>query len=216
MTREEQLEKELEEERAKNQKLEGNIREQNSYITKLEGKISRGDTAPQQPANAQTTQALDPTLQKYLENTMREDIISKAIIQIKSEVTEEEYLAIESDFKDFLNRNMTKANVSIEYVTDAFSLIYGRARRDKNHPINAIGAKGTTPNTTAATVDIGSNHAGIDAVNRAISQKPPIMTGADSNASANPPDAPNTVTSTRDAFKSLKDKFGQLGANRFS
>jgi hypothetical protein len=214
MTQQE-LEQALNEERAKNARLEENIRNQNSYITKLEqqrGNAAQASQAGQAPATA----ALDPTLQKYLEEQMRNDITSKAIAQIKSEVTTEEYAAVEADFLDFLNRNMNKGNTSINFVLDAFSLVYGRAKRLKDHAINNIGAKGTTPSSTAPEVNVGTNTSGIDAVNNAIANKPPMMTGNDTNAASGPPDTSNSIKNTKDAFGSLREKFGQIGANRFS
>lgn len=210
----EEMQEALNEERAKNARLEQNIKNQNSYITKLENQ--RGGAATPQTGNTPATAQLDPTLQKYLEDQMRNDITSKGITQIKSEVPAEEYAAIESDFLAFLNRNMDKNNTSVDYVLDAFSLIYGRAKRNKNHAINQLGAKGTTPSTTAPIKDAGTNQEAIDAVNKTISNKPPMMTGNDANAASGAPDTGNGIKNTKDAFGSLREKFGQIGANRFS
>lgn len=210
----EEMEIALNEERAKNARLEQNIKNQNSYITKLENQ--RGGAATPQAVSTPATAQLDPTLQKYLEDQMRADVTNKGITQIKSEVPADEYSTIESDFLEFLNRNMNKNNTSIEYVLDAFSLVYGRAKRDKNHAINQIGAKGTTPSATAPVKDAGTNQEGIDAVNQTISNKPPMMTGNDANAASGAPDTGTGIKNTKDAFGSLREKFGQIGANRFS
>jgi hypothetical protein len=210
----EELEEALNEERAKNARLEQNIKNQNSYITKLENQ--RGGAATPQTGGTPAAAQLDPTLQKYLEDQMRNDITAKAITQIKSEVSAEEYAAVEPDFLEFLNRNMNKSNTRIDYVLDAFSLVYGRVKRDKNHAINQIGAKGTTPSATAPVKDAGTNQGAIDAVNQTISTKPPMMTGNDANAASGAPDTGTGIKNTKDAFGSLREKFGQIGANRFS
>lgn len=210
----EELQNELNEERAKNARLEQNIKNQNSYITKLENQ--RGAAAAPASGSTPSTAQLDPTLQKYLEDQMRNDITAKGITQIKSEIPEEEYLAIEPDFLEFLNKNMNKTNISVGYVLDAFSLVYGRAKRDKNHAINTVGAKGTTPSATAPAIDVGTNQEGIAAVNKTIANKPPMMTGNDANAASGVPDTGNGIKNTKDAFGSLREKFGQIGANRFS
>ena len=210
----EELQEALNEERAKNAQLEQNIKNQNSYITKLESQ--RGVAATLQTGGTPAAAQLDPTLQKYLEDQMRNDILAKGITQIKSEVSAEEYAAVEPDFLEFINRNMNKANTSIDYVLDAFSLVYGRVKRDKNHAINKIGAKGTTPSATAPVKDAGTNQGAIDAVNQTISNKPPMMTGNDANAASGAPDTSTSIKNTKDAFGSLREKFGQLGANRFS
>lgn len=210
----EELQNELNEERAKNARLEQNIKNQNSYITKLENQ--RGGAAAPQAGTTPATAQLDPTLQKYLEEQMRNDITAKGITRIKSEIPEAEYNAVESDFLAFLSNNMTKANTSIDYVLDAFSLVYGRAKRDKNHAINQLGAKGTAPSATAPVSNAGTNQEGIDAVNQTIANKPPIMTGNDANAASGAPNTGNGIKNTKDAFGSLREKFGQIGANKFS
>ena len=69
---------------------------------------------------------------------------------------------------------------------------------------------------TAPVKDAGTNQESIDAVNQTISNKPPMMTGNDANAASGVPDTGNGIKNTKDAFGSLREKFGQIGANRFS
>lgn len=194
----EALEKELQGEKKK-------VTDQNSYITKLEAQAKAGNTSPQQSATA----ANDPVVQRYLEEKMREDTLSKAYVIIKQEVSEDIFKVIEPDLEAFLNKNMTKQNTTVAFVTDAFSLILGKAYRNKEHAIHKIGKGGTptaTPNQT--------NAVNVQNVQQSLRQTPPVITGQD-GTSGGLPSTEVKVVNTKDAFKALRERFNQSGGNKF-
>lgn len=191
----EDLQKELVTERKK-------ISDQNSYITKLEAQVKN----PQPGAPVPST---DPTIQAYIEKKMREDVTAQAIAAIKADVTEDIYKAVEPDFLEFLEKNMRKENVRVDYIVDAFALVWGRCMRKKDHPIHAV--KTTTPGGTTPT---NQNPIPGQMVPPVITQ-PPGITGREGGGTP-PPSTDIKVANTKEAFAALKQKMGTIGGGKFS
>lgn len=209
--------KERDEALADNKQLKENISRQNSYITKLENKTNSTNIESAQKSTSPTVDTrFDPAVQAYLEKNMKRDAIEEAKIIIKSEITEEMFKAVEPDFNAFLEKNLKKENCTSAYIVDAFSLVMGRALRNKEHPINKIG-KGTA--TPPATPIPTTNSSQVQSVQNTIlnNTTPPVMTNKDVGAASGMP-AGNGVQhqTTRDAFKSLKDRFANMGGNKFN
>ena len=209
--------KERDEALADNKQLKENISRQNSYITKLENKTNSTNIESAQKSTSPTVDTrFDPAVQAYLEKNMKRDAIEEAKIIIKSEITEEMFKAVEPDFNAFLEKNLKKENCTSAYIVDAFSLVMGRALRNKEHAINKIG-KGTA--TPPATPTPTTNSSNVQAVQNTIlnNTTPPVMTNKDVGAASGMP-AGNGVQhqTTRDAFKSLKDRFANMGGNKFN
>jgi hypothetical protein len=208
-----QLEQQLSEAQATIGTLETNVKNQNSYITKLEQQRQNPQT--QQPAG---NASLDPLVQKYIEDKMRADTLAKAEAQIQSEVSMEQYEAVKDDFHKFLDSTLTKHNTTVNYMVDAFSLVMGRALRNKEHPIHQI-----SPNTKVMPGDqqavdqpaIPTNGTTIANVQQTLANMPPIMTDKDTGASYSAPPTDKPIKNTRDAFQSLKSKFSDMGGNKF-
>lgn len=208
--------KERDEALADNKQLKENISKQNSYITKLENRNSTNIESAQKSAAPTADTRFDPAVQAYLEKNMKRDAIEEAKVLIKSEITEEMYKAVEPDFMSFLEKNLKKENCTSAYIVDAFSLVMGRALRNKEHPINKIG-KGTA--TPPATPTPTTNSSQVQSVQNTIlnNTTPPVMTNKDVGAASGMP-AGNGAQhqTTRDAFKSLKDRFANIGGNKFN
>ena len=201
---------------AENKKLNENISRQNSYITKLEANRSQPSDQAQRPTSSTVGNNFDPAVQAYLEKNMKRDAIEEAKVQIKQEITEEMYKAIEPDFMAFLDKNLKKENCTTAYIVDAFSLVMGRALRNKEHPINKIGKGMATPPATPTQT---TNSSQVQSVQNTIlnNTTPPIMTNKDVGAASGMPSG-NGVQhqTTKDAFKSLKERFANMGGNRFN
>ena len=210
-----ELTKEREADKATIKQLNDNISKQNSYITKLEARNNSSETAQKSTGSTVDTR-FDPAVQAYLEKNMKRDAIEEAKGIIKSEITEEMFKAVEPDFNAFLEKNLKKENCTSAYIVDAFSLVMGRALRNKEHAINKIG-KGTA--TPPATPTPTTNSSQVQAVQNTIlnNTTPPVMTNKDVGAASGMP-AGNGVQhqTTRDAFKSLKDRFANMGGNKFN
>ena len=190
-----------------------NIKKQNQYITKLEGQ--RGQAAPTAApeTKADAPQGQKDVYQRFIEDQMREKALEKAIAYIKANVTEEEYKAVEPDFKAFLDKNMTIQNTTQEFIVDAYNLVVGRARMIKDHAINQIG-KGSTP---AATPTPPTNGATIATVQSVIANQPPVMSDKDKSAASGTPlpNAQQGIKSTKDAFANLRNTFAGAGGNKY-
>lgn len=208
--------KERDEALADNKQLKENISRQNSYITKLENKNSNNIEPAQKSTNPTVDTRFDPAVQAYLEKNMKKDAIEEAKVTIKSEITDEMYKAVEPDFMAFLEKNLKKENCTPAYIVDAFSLVMGRALRNKEHPINKIG-KGTT--TPSATPTQTTNSPNVQAVQNTIlnNTTPPVMSNKDVGAASGMP-AGNGAQhqTTKDAFKSLKNRFASMGGQKFN
>ncbi len=189
-----ELETELTTERKK-------VSDQNSYITKLEAQVNN---KPNEGGSGQ-----DPIIQAYIERKMREDVLAQAVSLIKSEVSNEEYKAIEPDFLDFLEKNMKKANTKVEYIMDAFSLVWGRCLRKKDHPIHKV--KAATPSGTTPQGKTDQTSGNVPPI---VTQPPGITDG--DGGSTPPPSTETRIANTKDAFSALKKKMGTIGGNRFS
>jgi hypothetical protein len=201
---------------ADNKQLKENISRQNSYITKLENKSNSNIESAQKSATPTADTRFDPVVQAYLEKNMKRDTIEEAKAMIKTEITDEMFKAVEPDFNAFLEKNLKKENCTTAYIVDAFSLVMGRALRNKEHPINKIG-KGTA--TPPATPNPTTNSSNVQAVQNTIlnNTTPPIMTNKDVGAASGMPAGNgNQHQTTRDAFKSLKDRFANIGGNKFN
>lgn len=213
----EAMTKERDEALADNKQLKENISRQNSYITKLENKTNSTNIEPAQKSTTPTVDTrFDPAVQAYLEKNMKRDAIEEAKAMIKTEITEEMYKAVEPDFMAFLDKNLRKENCTAAYIVDAFSLVMGRALRNKEHPINKIGKGMATPPATPTQT---TNSSQVQSVQNTIlnNTTPPVMTNKDVGAASGMPSG-NGVQhqTTKDAFKSLKERFANIGGNRFN
>lgn len=182
------------------------INDQNKYIGQLETQLKTGNNNSAKP---------DDVTMKYLEKNMRRDVIAEAVIEIKKDVSEEVYKAVEPDFLEFLDKTMKKENTTVAFCTDAFSLVYGKCLRKKDHPVNQIG-KGTNPQV-ATPATPGTNGQSVANVNSILQNQPPVITDRD-QSSGSVTGLPNTgvqVKNTRDAFSSLKNRFANNGAGKF-
>lgn len=182
------------------------INDQNKYIGQLETQLKSNPNNPTKP---------DDVTMRYLEKNMRRDVIAEAVAEIKKDVTEEVYKAVEPDFLDFLDKNMKKENTTVNFCTDAFSLVYGKCLRKKDHPVNQIG-KDTNPQVVTPSTP-GTNGQAVANVNSILQNQPPVITDKD-QASGSATGLPNTgtqVKNTRDAFSSLKSRFANNGGNKF-
>lgn len=181
------------------------ITDQNKYVGQLEAQLK---------AKPGTTS--DDVTQRYLEKNMRRDVIAEAVEEIKKDVSEETYKAVEPDFIAFLDKNMKKENTTVAFCTDAFSLVYGQCLRKKDHPVHQVG-KGSNPQTATPQTP-GTNGSVVQNVNSVIQKQPPVISDRD-ETSGSATGLPNTgvqVKNTRDAFSSLKNRFANNGANKFS
>jgi hypothetical protein len=200
---------------AETKQLKENISRQNSYITKLEN--SRATNSEPAPKTATAETKFDPTIQAYLEKNMRRDVLEEAKAQLLKEVTEAEYKAVEEDFLAFLEKNMKNSNCTVAYIVDAFSLVMGRALRNKEHAINKLGKGTQTPETTPTQITPTTNSNSVQSVQTTIlNNTPPVMTGKDTSASVGAPNTGVQHNNTRDAFKSLKQRFANLGGGQFN
>lgn len=191
----EDLQKELATERKK-------ISDQNSYITKLEAQAKN----PQPGAAVPST---DPNIQAYIEKKMREDVMTQATTAIKADVTPEVYQAVEPDFLEFLDKNMRKENVRVDYIVDAFALVWGRCMRKKDHAIHQV--KTATP---GGTTNPNPNPIPGQTVPPVIMQ-PPGITGKEGGGTP-PPSTNIKVANTKEAFSALKEKMRTIGGGKFS
>ena len=213
----EAMTKERDEALADNKQLKENISRQNSYITKLESKTNSTNIESAQKSTTPTVDTrFDPAVQAYLEKNMKRDAIEEAKATIKTEITDEMYKAVEPDFMAFLDKNLKKENCTTAYIVDAFSLVMGRALRNKEHPINKIGKGMATPPATPTQT---TNSSQVQSVQNTIlnNTTPPVMTNKDVGAASGMPSG-NGVQhqTTKDAFKSLKERFANMGGNRFN
>ena len=209
-----ELTKQREADQATIKQLNENISKQNSYITKLEARNNSSEPA-QKPTSSTVDNRFDPAVQAYLEKNMKKDAIEEAKGQILQEVTPEMYKAVEADFIEFLNKNLKKENCTTAYIIDAFSLVMGRALRNKEHPINKLG-KGTA--TPPATPTQTTNSSQVQSVQNTIlnNTTPPVMSNKDSGAASGMPGSGTQVNTTKEAFKSLKERFGNIGGSKFN
>lgn len=183
------------------------ITDQNKYIGQLE---------TQAKAASSSTPKADDVTMRYLEKNMRRDVIAEAVTEIKKDVSEEVYKAVEPDYMEFLDKNMKKENTTVNFCTDAFSLIYGKCLRMKEHAVNKLG-KDANPQAVTPT-QTGTNSSSVAAVNSILSNQPPVITDKD-QSSGTAMGLPNTSTqfkSTKEAFTSLKNRFANNGANKFN
>jgi hypothetical protein len=183
------------------------VSDQNSYITRLEAQAKTVTATPQQPSGIPS----DQIVQKYLKEKMREDTLVKAKKVIIEETSTEVFNIMEKDFLEFLNKNMKDADVKVEYMVDAFSLIMGRALRIKDHPIQKLLGKSETPKATP----VQTNEQAVQSVQGTIKQQPPVLSPRDSIAPTATPDGSIGVKNTKDAYKALKEKLNGFGGNRF-
>jgi hypothetical protein len=197
----EALEKELTKERKK-------VADQNSYITELESRRAPVSNAPTQ----QSSTAVDPALQQYLEKKMREEVIAEATVEINKSFSEQEVAAVMPDLLAFLKANMNKKNTTVGFIIDAFDLMYARAMKNKSHEINKIGKSGTPTDTP---VDVKTNAKVLNAVQEQTLKANPTVISPSDGTAGSPPDATTNVKSTKDAFQALKNRFNENGGNKF-
>lgn len=200
----------LTEERAKNTTLSNNQSQQNSYITKLEEKINKMETAISNASNAVNTTDLNSPAMDYVRKFMRKNVEEEGYAKCKSMVTPEQYATLEKELKDFVKAYMNETNLSVEYMVDAFNLIYGRALNNHEHGIHAIG-KSTQPTTTPPT-----NVKSLSEMKELFTA--PQMTTVDNSASSDLPGSqPSTanIRNTDEAMKAFRNRLTNMGANRF-
>lgn len=187
------------------------ISDQNSYATKLENQVKElKNTQPTNSANPN-----DDITRKYLEQNMRKDIINQALTIIKATYGEQLVEACLPDYNDFLEKNMTLKNTTVEYATDAFNLVYGRCFAKKDHPVHNIG-KATSPSGTPTPQQAGTNSAAVQQVASIIQGQPPVMNNNDASAGQGLPGTQGVpIKNTRDAFSIFKDKMRQGGSSKF-
>lgn len=187
------------------------INDQNSYATKLETQVKElKNTQATNPANTN-----DDITRKYLEQNMRKDIINQALTIIKATYGEQLVEACLPDYNDFLDKNMTLKNTTVEYATDAFNLVYGRCFAKKDHPVHNIG-KATSPSGTPSPQQAGTNSAAVQQVASMIQGQPQVMNQHDTSAGTGVPGTQGIqVKNTRDAFNRFKDKIIQGGSSKF-
>ena len=187
------------------------IADQNSYATKLENQVKElKNSQPQNSANPN-----DDITRKYLEQNMRKDIINQALTIIKATYGEQLVEACLPDYKDFLDKNMTLKNTTVEYATDAFNLVYGRCFAKKDHPVHNIG-KATSPSGTPTPQQAGTNSAAVQQVASIIQGQPHVMNNNDASAGQGLPGTQGVqIKNTRDAFSAFKDKLRQGGSSKF-
>ena len=180
-----ELTKQRDADQAEIKKLNENISRQNSYITKLEAKANSNDSVQKSNPTVDNTR-FDPTVQAYLEKNMKRDAIEEAKAVIKQEITPEMYNAVEPDFMAFLDKNLKKENCTTAYIVDAFSLVMGRALRNKEHTINKIGKGTTTPH---ATPTANTNSSEVQTVQNTIlkTTTQPVMSNKDDGAASGMP-----------------------------
>ena len=185
------------------------INDQNKYIGQLETQLKS-------TSNNSVNKTDDVTM-AYLKKNMRRDVIAEAVIEIKKDVSEEVYNAVEPDFLAFLDKAMKDENTTVAFCTDAFSLVLGKCLRKKDHPVNQIG-KGTNPQVATPNQTVNTNGQILEGVNSILQKQPPVITDKD-QASGSATGLPNTgtqVKNTREAFSSLKNRFANNGAGKFN
>lgn len=182
------------------------INDQNKYVGQLETQLKTSTNNSAKP---------DDVTMKYLEKNMRRDVIAEAVTEIKKDVSDEIYSAVEADYLDFLEKHMKKENTTVTFCTDAFSLVLGKCLRKKDHPVNQIG-KGSNPQEATPTTP-STNGQSVANVNSILQKQPPVISDKDqsSGAAMGLPNTGTQVKSTRDAFSSLKNRFSNNGANKF-
>lgn len=184
------------------------ISDQNGYVTKLEAQIAELKKSPAQ------SQGTDDITRKYLEDNMRRDIINQATVKIKAAYGDAIAEACMPDYLEFLDKNMTLKNTTVEYATDAFNLVYGRCFAKKDHAVHNVGK--ATPSTPTPQVATGNNAAGVQQVASIINGQPPVMNPNDQSAGQGLPGTQGTpVKSTKDAFKAFRDRISQGGSSKF-
>lgn len=201
---------------AENKQLRDNISKQNSYITKLEARNNSSEPAQKSTSSTVDNSRFDPAVQAYLEKNMKRDAVEEAKVKILQNITPEEYKAIEQDFTEFLNKNLKKENCTVSYVLDAFSLVLGRARMDKDHPINKVGKGTATPPATPTPTTNGQQ---VQSVQNTILSNvtPPVMSGKDSGAASGMPGSNgNQFRTTKDSFSALKNRLANFGGQKFN
>lgn len=179
-----QLEQELTVEREK-------IKNQNSYITKLEqSKGEKGNGLVE-----------DPAFVAYWQSKMREDVTAKGLQEILTTVDAQTVETLKPELLAFLEANMTLDNTNVEYVVDAFSLVYGRALRNKDHAIHAA----KKPSADDANKGTDSHREMLNKVNSLVDKTP--MTEEDNSAFKDVPNPEIVPKSTKEAFKNWRSKF---------
>lgn len=192
--------------------LEKVIKDQNSYTTKLENQLKDLSSRTNTPQGS----GVDEITAKYLEKNMRRDVIAEAEELIKKDTDAAVFEAIKQDWLNFLDKTMKKENTTVTFATDAFSLVYGKCMRQKDHPVNSIGKTVSPSGTPSNNINPGTNEQQVQNVQNILKQTPPVMTGADANAQTGMPLPGETpVKNTRDAFAYLKNRFAQQGGGKF-
>jgi hypothetical protein len=202
-----ELEKQLDALKKDLERREKQVADQNSYITKLESSRAQVSNAPQQ----QSTPAVDPAVQQYIERKMRDDTIAEATVEIQRAFKKEEFDAVFPDLLAFLKANMKKSNTTVPFIVDAFDLLYARALKNKDHVIHKNGKNGAPTETPTAQ----TNSQMINSVQQqTLKNTPPIISPKDGTPSGLP-ETSTQVKNTKDAFSALKGKFNGAGGNKF-
>lgn len=193
--------------------LEKQRADQNSYITKLEGKVQGLENQMNSVKEAtKAAPAIAPEITEYFQKKRREDYTEQAVNQIISEVGQEVYDCLSEELSNFLKLYMTEKNVSVRYIIDSFSLLYGRAMQNKEHPIHKVinPVKEEEPKQVEDTPEEQVQFR--NELNRMVNR---TMTNSDVNAGGAPEVKPPTVQNTREAMNAFKTKLFNLDSSKF-
>jgi hypothetical protein len=183
------------------------VSDQNSYITKLQNQLKE----QQKPAAAAGS---DDVTRKYILEKMKEDVMKQATAVIVNAIGQDKFNAVKPDFDKFLV-NLTPEHTNVDYVIDAFNLVYGRCLTNPNHPIHQVG-KAVNPSGTPAPQVAGTNGQQVEVVQNIMAGQPQPMTSNDANAGQGIPGTQGEpVKNTNEAFKNLKNRLQGVGSNRF-
>ena len=196
--------------------LEKQRADQNSYITKLEGKVQGLENQVNTIATAtKSAPAIAPEITEYFQKKRREDYTEQAVTEIISKVGQEVYDCLADELNDFLKLYMNEKNVSVRYIIDSFSLLYGRAMQNTSHPIhkvvNPVKEEVVQEETVvpATSDEQKSFEEGLrNMVNR-------TMTNDDINAGGAPEVKAPTVQNTKEAMNAFKTKLFNLDSSKF-
>jgi hypothetical protein len=203
------LEEQIAELQAKLAAEQKKVADQNRYITSLEAKAASQGSGKQGELSEGT--------KKMIYSLVKEKEIDKASAVIIADYGQEVFTIMYKEFEDFLNANMSVEDTTQSYIVDAFSFVYGKAFRNKSHPIHTLVGKGkdSTPTVTPTNpAVVGSNADEIQRLQRQVAGGQPGITPKDGGAPGAIPNQQRLMKDTKDSFSVLKDKLS--GGNRFS
>jgi len=194
--------------------LEKQRADQNSYITKLEGKVQGLENQMNTvKAATQAAPAIPPDITEYFQKKRREDYTEQAVTQIISQVGKDVYDCLATELNDFLKLYMNEKNVSVRYIVDSFSLLYGRAMQNAEHPIHKVINPVKEENEQKKVEDTPEEQVQFrNELNRMVNR---TMTNTDVNAGGAPEVKPPQVQNTREAMNAFKTRLFNLDSSKF-